>query len=376
MKILHTVQRYWPEVGGSEEAVKQISERLSRLGHEVTVVTGASSRPAEEVVNGVRVVRFSCSGSAVEGLQGSIEGYRNFLASGDWDIIMNYAAQIWSTDVMFDLLPSQRAKTVFVPCGYSRLYDPRYADYFRRMEEVLRLYDRVVYLSDDYVDRGFADRLGLRNGVLIPNGADRTEFDAATQGHIRSHYGFEGRLLLLNVSNHSTLKGHDFFWSCFSQLDRRRVAGLLYGNSYARWPKKYLSQCYSLCRLHGLRYGVPVVEEAPRLDVVNAYVDADIFLFGSLVECSPLVMFESFASKTLFVTKEVGNVKDYKDIVCIVKNEEEALRIIRDYAEHPDRYRPRIDEGYRLFRESLNWEAVAVKYEDLYVEILASENCR
>ncbi|MBI5471065.1 MAG: alpha-L-glycero-D-manno-heptose alpha-1,3-glucosyltransferase, partial [Ignavibacteriae bacterium] len=52
MKILHTVQRYAPDTGGSEEVVKQLSEYLVSFGHEVTVATGKSARRNFSVLNG------------------------------------------------------------------------------------------------------------------------------------------------------------------------------------------------------------------------------------------------------------------------------------------------------------------------------------
>ncbi len=39
MRILHVIQRYWPYVGGSERHLQEISERLARRGHQVTVFT-------------------------------------------------------------------------------------------------------------------------------------------------------------------------------------------------------------------------------------------------------------------------------------------------------------------------------------------------
>ena len=39
MKILHVIQRYWPYTGGSERHLQEISERLARRGHQVTVLT-------------------------------------------------------------------------------------------------------------------------------------------------------------------------------------------------------------------------------------------------------------------------------------------------------------------------------------------------
>jgi glycosyltransferase involved in cell wall biosynthesis len=39
VKILHVIQRYWPYTGGSERHLQEISERLARRGHRVTVLT-------------------------------------------------------------------------------------------------------------------------------------------------------------------------------------------------------------------------------------------------------------------------------------------------------------------------------------------------
>ena len=42
MKILHTVEYYAPSVGGAQEVVRQISERMVQRGHQVTVATTAN----------------------------------------------------------------------------------------------------------------------------------------------------------------------------------------------------------------------------------------------------------------------------------------------------------------------------------------------
>jgi L-malate glycosyltransferase len=370
VKILHTVQRYVPDTGGSEEVVRQLSERLAARGHEVVVATGRSSRRTFTELHGVRIVEFDCSGNQVEGLRGETERYQQFLLTGEWDIMMNYAAQIWSTDLALGLLPRLTMKKVLVPCGYSRLDDPRYRTYFDAMPGILQEYSRVIYLSDDYIDTRFGTAHGLRNGIVIPNGADSDEFEAARHGAFREKYGLGGRPLVINVSNHSRLKGHDFFWSCVRSLKGSGVAAALIGNAYAGWPKKWMSECLRDCWVEGRLLGVPVLQDLPRTEVVEAFTDADIFLFGSRVECSPLVMFEAFASKTLFVTTDCGNVRDYGDIVCIVESADEATAIIREYTERPGRFAERIERGYAAFRERLNWESIARHYEELYISLL------
>ena len=60
MRILQVATHYYPRIGGLEYVVKSVSERLIRMGHEVTVIAGEPNigEPREEEVNGVRVVRW------------------------------------------------------------------------------------------------------------------------------------------------------------------------------------------------------------------------------------------------------------------------------------------------------------------------------
>ncbi|MEM4449093.1 MAG: glycosyltransferase family 4 protein, partial [Fervidicoccaceae archaeon] len=60
MRILQISSDYYPHIGGVEYVVKSVAERLAKAGHEVVVVAGEpnTDRPYEEVVNGVRVVRW------------------------------------------------------------------------------------------------------------------------------------------------------------------------------------------------------------------------------------------------------------------------------------------------------------------------------
>src|SRR3954463_14386595 len=71
-RLLHIVQRYLPYEGGSENYVRELSEAFAAQGHAVTVLTTAAwdlesfwnaaarrvDAPAEEMLNGVRVLRF------------------------------------------------------------------------------------------------------------------------------------------------------------------------------------------------------------------------------------------------------------------------------------------------------------------------------
>lgn len=58
MRIVQLTNFYHPVIGGLEQYVATLSGELSRLGHTVTVVTlGSGDLPAEEVIDGIRVIR-------------------------------------------------------------------------------------------------------------------------------------------------------------------------------------------------------------------------------------------------------------------------------------------------------------------------------
>jgi glycosyltransferase involved in cell wall biosynthesis len=60
MRTLFIAPSYYPHIGGVEYVVKSVAERLTKAGHETIVVAGEPStdKPREDVVEGVRVVRW------------------------------------------------------------------------------------------------------------------------------------------------------------------------------------------------------------------------------------------------------------------------------------------------------------------------------
>src|SRR3954449_5227675 len=109
MRVLHAVELYRPSVGGAQEVVRQLSERLVTRGHEVTVATTALAERREHEVEGVRIAEFAVSGNAMRGLEGDVEGYRRFVLDGGFDVVMVYAAQQWTLDALLDVMDQ-------VPC--------------------------------------------------------------------------------------------------------------------------------------------------------------------------------------------------------------------------------------------------------------------
>lgn len=387
MNILHTVEFYPPSVGGMQEVVRQLSERLVRLGHVVTVATTKMSARQSTVQNGVKIVEFAIRGNLVHGMTGEVERYREFCKNADFDVITNFAAQQWATDAIITELNRINAKKVFVPTGFSGLYDSAYAGYFCSMKEWLKQYDANVFLSDDYRDINFAREHGITNHTLIPNGAAEDEFLRPAFLDIRAHLGIpEDSLLVLHIGSHTGDKGHAEAIKIFSQARLVNATFLMIGNNIAggcaqtcQWKKWFFN------RLPANRRAVRKMQIAAlsRNETVAAFQTADLFLFPSNIECSPLVLFECMASKTPFLATDAGNAAE------IVKWGEggvvlptmidakgfaradvgKSSNILAQLATDSIRRSTLAEQGHSAWRKRFTWEKISLEYERLYRQL-------
>ena len=104
MRILHTVEFYYPSIGGAQEVVKRVSEQLARRGHSVTIATAKLSNRTSNIINGVNIEEFDFIGQSPAHLNSELKRYREFLLNGKFDVMMNYSIQTWTTDSIFPIL--------------------------------------------------------------------------------------------------------------------------------------------------------------------------------------------------------------------------------------------------------------------------------
>lgn len=384
MNILHTVEFYHPSVGGMQEVVKQLSERLVRLGHEVTVATTKLPERTDKVINGVRLREFSVTGNLAHGISGEVDSYRNFSITGNFDVITNFAAQQWATDALIPVMDRINAKKVFVPTGFSGLYDPGYKEYFQSMPEWMKRYDMNVFLSHDYRDINFARDSGVSNITFIPNGAAEDEFLPPTELNIRKKLGIpDNHLLILLVGSHTGIKGHSEAIRIFSEARIRNATLLIVANNFG-------GGCTRSCGIGNLVFKVSpkqrlkgkrmIISSLPRRETVAAYQAADLFLFPSNIECSPLVLFECMASRTPFLTTDVGNAKEITawsggGLVLPTSLDKKgysradilgSARMLEELCENRTERELLAAAGHNAWLESFTWEKITRRYEELY----------
>lgn len=365
MKILFTVEFYEPKKGGAEEVVRQLAERLVKRGHEVCVATTAVRERIEKTIHGVHIEEFQLAGNSVKGIRGSEEEmrrYQDFLVSGGFDVVINYAAQIWCTDLVFPVLERIKGKKVFIPCGYSRLHTPAYKTYFDVLPGYLKQYDRLVYMSANYQDYVFGEQYGCEDrAVLIPNGAGEEFLKQSLD--FKTKFGIATPKMVITVSNHYFAKGHLFVIDAFKRMGRKDATLVIIGE---RPSGRAWYSCYPLCKLNAfLNSHIMVLHDVPREWVVSAYKQADLFLFGSQIECAPLVMYEAFASKAPFVTTAVGNVCDHEEILEIVKTPTDMAKVGNDLLNNEMKRRRIGEKAYQSWQAHHTWERIVEQYETM-----------
>jgi len=386
MKIIHTVESYLPARHGMQEVVTRLSEGLSRLGHDVSIVTRADSSRTKAGINGVKIYPFKLSGCLANGVEGDQQSYKDFLLNGDYDVIVNFAAQQWATDVMLPILPRLKAKKVFVPTGFSGLHNPLFHDYYRKMQDWIKLYDASVFLSNNYQDIEFARKNGARNVVVIPNGASKEEFFPLSPISIKKHLQIsKDNMLLLHVGSYTGAKGHDEAIKIFSRSKLPPSTLLLVGQNEGYFKKKRKAVMFSLLNKFNSFKGKQVISTSlSRAETVAAFQQADLFLFPSQLECSPIVLFEAMAGKTPFLATDVGNTREIiqwsgSGVLLPTHKKRKGFchahvgrsaKILSEMASDCKKMIEMAQEGHRVWQEKFTWEQITKQYETLYQRLL------
>lgn len=388
MKILHTVEFYHPSSGGMQEVVKQLSEGLVKLGQDVTVATTRLPERKEKIINRVKIIEFKVMGKTVEGLHGEVEKYKEFLINSDFDIINNFAAQQWASDLTFDILDEIKAKKVFVPQGFSGFYFPEYKNYFKNMKSWMKKYDMNVFPSNDYRDINFARKNNIKKIKLIPNGASEEEFLGQNNIDIREKLNIpKNHFLILHVGSHTGLKGHREAIEIFEKAKITNATFLIIGNSFGGGCTKYCfikEKLFNLSPRRLLDKKRLIVVSLSREQTISAYKEANLFLFPSNIECSPLVLFECMASKTPFLTTDVGNAREIISwsksglLLPTIKDKNgyskakinESARLLENILANSKRRALMGKIGFNIWKNKFTWEKITKKYESLYYRLI------
>jgi len=327
MKILITTESYYPDVCGVSHVVTKLAEGLASKEHEVIIFTEKRKRDFPEH-KGVKVVEFDVKGNIITGYKGEIKKYQDALIKSDCDVMINECAQIWSSDLAFEVIDKIKAKKVFHSHGYSVLTFPprnpinkyKFYRYFKKMPSILKKYDHIFYLSSLNEDKLFGDKHNIKNFSILNNGVEEDFLHEPSKNDIEqtlAKYNISiDKPLSINVSNYSSVKNQEE--SLKAIYKTKTIFQMVYIGSK---ETEYLERLYKIKAEYDKKYGFKEVKflyGVSREDIKNLLYGSTLFIHSSKREAFPLVIVEGIASLTPFISSNVGNLLDYDDKYGIV----------------------------------------------------------
>lgn len=300
MKIIQVCPRYYPDIGGVETHVKEISERLVKRGFELEVVCTdpTGKHPKEEVINGVKVRRFrSIAPNDAYFIAPQIYFY---LKKANCDVI--HAHNYHALPAFFAALAKKDRKFIFTSHYHGRghtvfrniLHKP-YKFFGLR---IFRNADRVVCVSL-YEKALVKDNFDLPGEklVCVPNGINLEEFKMERR--------VKSSKMILYVGRLERYKGVQHIIETLPYLDGYRSV-IVGKGPYEGELRKLASSINVDGRIEWLK-------DLPREELLEQYKSAGVFVFLSSFEAFGITVAEALASETPCIVAETGALKEFVD---------------------------------------------------------------
>lgn len=381
MKILQVISYFTPKRGGDVNICYNLSKELSKLGHEVTIVTTdfeydlnyARSLKDVEVIPFRRVANlglFLYTPHLGGWLRSNISRYdvihlHNF-RSYQSAIVCKYAKEF---NVPYIIQPHGTLPRIIERKNLKQLYDIVWGNDIRRHASKLIAVSRSE--AEQFRQAGVSEE----KISLIPNGVDHASFTALPlMGQFREQYGIHEKHIILYVGRIHKIKGIDFLIRAFNSFIQTwtgdDVTLIIVGPDGG-----YQSVLEGLVEQLGLSDKVRFIGFMSPL--AAAYQDADVLVYPSTYEIFGLVPFEALLCGTpVIVTDDCGCGELIKEAECgylahygDVAGLAEALRFA---LEHPDVNKRMVEAGRRYIEEHLAWESVARQVAAVYEDCTSS----
>lgn len=380
-RVLLACYTFAPAVNGMATVMSQYAAGFRRLGYEVEVVTSPdparSARP-----DGVKVTEFAIRGNGRLGnpFRGQIAAYQDFLRAYDGDVVVFHGWESWPSELAVPLVASMKARTVMASHGTSYHWrDPSPWGWLRWLAfrpfawtavRKLRCFDEYVFLTDlaepvRFNDRLLAERLGVTNWRVIPNGADPAYLEAEDGAgeDFRRRHGIRAARVLLCVSNYGGAKGQRELLDAFLRTNLPDTALVLVGSE----PNAFSA---SLQRRAGqaLNERVFVLAGLPPGGVRAAYRAADLFVTATRTEAQPLMLLDAMAAGLPFVAPPVGCIAELPGGRVFRTPAEFSAEVERLLADEPRR-RQLGERGREAVQQRYNWGNAVAQYHRLFEEL-------
>ena len=331
MNILHTVYRYYPAVAGSENYMKELSEYLATLGHDVTVYTsdiidiiGRDVYPFKhEKRNGVTVNRYSffpfrnrLAGYllySINSIATSLEiESLSWITQEPLSLKMIYGLFNSNPDIIHTTaIPQQQCyfsiktgnrKNIPVIITPFLHYNILPEERLTLIVSLLKKCDRI--LANTHYEMEYLLKKGIAEEKLekISMGVHFNRYQKGDRNRWRNIYGIDdGDLLILYMGTKTYDKGAIFLLNCAVELTNEidDIHFIFAGQETGEFTAAYTKITKIRNRIHSV--GTIFGQEK-----VDLFHSADIFAMPSIADAFGMVYLEAWASGKAVVGAKTG----------------------------------------------------------------------
>lgn len=340
MHILITTPTFPPFNSGLGNAVQMQCKLIISLGHKVTVATyGDKKSPKIDLVSGADIKYFDVSGAdyILRPIKGDKEGYVAFLENESFDLIILNAWQNWATDLALRNIKKISGKVyVFSHClslnsvyGFNLIKSlvsyVMWRPYWYRLGVIIRKLDGVIFLSAKGCDSRFDDLTLVKqiNSKLhvIPNALANSSNASLSNKNTLKHE----RNQIISVGSYDSFKGHNFVIKAYSESAAKNVIKLkIFGQKF----NSHTNYLRSLAKKYGISNEyINFHEGFSGESLIAEYEKSIIFLYGSHTECQPIVLLDSIATGTPYISRRSGSIPSIIGGYAVNSSTEAAIRI-------------------------------------------------
>lgn len=303
MKILQVCPKYYPCIGGVEEHVRNISERLAKR-HEVTVATTDPSGKLqrEEVINCVKIKRFG-SWAPNEAYYFSRELKKYLLKNSDsYDVVHAHSYHAFPS--LYAAQAKDENKLIFTAhyhgTGHTFFRKLLHIPYKFLGKGIFEKANKIVCVSN--YERGLViNRFNVdeKKIVVIPNGVNLQEFRS-----LRKHEN--NCKVVLYVGRLEKYKGVQYLLEALQKMNRNTILDVVGKGPY----KESLTK---LARRLKIEERVSFFQDLPRDELLQKYADSDAFVQLSEHEAYGISVAEALSAKTPCIVAKTSALREWVD---------------------------------------------------------------
>ena len=182
-------------------------------------------------------------------------------------------------------------------------------------------------------------------------------------------------------------KGHREAVQMFYRSKIKQGTLLMIGNKYEYFKRQYIK--HPLFGLSWLFHQFFTSKKIifgfyPRPFTVAAYKQADLFLFPSNIECSPIVLFECAAAALPFLSSDAGNSSEISQwtgggqVIPSHKNKDGYSHVdlkagtdmLNELYLNENKRKTMSQLAFKNWQEKYSWEVITKSYEKLYLSLI------